>query len=135
MSSASASSSSSASTSARDTSHLAKLSLSNIFPELLRIQVFLQKGTQSHLILKMLFFVFNIFYCVFHTTTVHIQDFPEGVAPTPKSAIIFQFFGRKLHENEGIWTPRGEWASLAPPLDPPMNYLEEVGSVKKTLST
>ena len=27
-----------------------------------------------------------------------------GGAPTPKSAIIFQFFGKKLHENERIWT-------------------------------
>ena len=30
-----------------------------------------------------------------------------GGAPTPKSAIIFQFFCRKLHENERIWTPGG----------------------------
>ena len=36
-----------------------------------------------------------------------IQDFPQGGAPTPKRAIIFQFFSRKLHENEGIWTPGG----------------------------
>ena len=41
-----------------------------------------------------------------------------GSAPTHKSTIIFQFFCRKLHENERIWT-RGA-ASLAPPLDPPM---------------
>ena len=44
--------------------------------------------------------------------------FFRGGVPTPKSAIIFQFFCRKLHENERIWT-RG-CASLAPPLDPPM---------------
>ena len=36
-----------------------------------------------------------------------IQDFPRKAAPTPKSAIIFQFFCRKLHENERIWTPGG----------------------------
>ena len=36
-----------------------------------------------------------------------IQDFPEGAAPTPKSAIIFQIFCRKLHENERIWTRGG----------------------------
>ena len=36
-----------------------------------------------------------------------IQDFPQGGEPTPKSAIIFQFFPQKLHENEGIWTPGG----------------------------
>ena len=33
--------------------------------------------------------------------------FSPGGAPTPKSSIIFQFFCRKLHENERIWTPRG----------------------------
>ena len=45
-----------------------------------------------------------------------IQDFPEGGAPTPKSAIIFLFFCRKLHENERIWTPRGArpWHPLEP---------------------
>ena len=37
-----------------------------------------------------------------------IQDFPQGGAPTAKSAIIFQFFCRKLHENERIWNPGGE---------------------------
>ena len=36
----------------------------------------------------------------------------EGCANT-KSAIIFQFFCRKLHENERIWTRGG--AFLAPP--------------------
>ena len=55
-----------------------------------------------------------------------IQDFPEGAAPTPKNAIIFQFFCRKLHENERIWTPGGR-ASLAPPLDPPMPCMQLQG--------
>ena len=49
-----------------------------------------------------------------------IQDFPQGGAPTPKSAVIFQFFPQKLHENERIWTPGG--ARVAPPLDPPMMW-------------
>ena len=40
--------------------------------------------------------------------------FPRGGAPTPKSAIIFQFFWRKLHENERFRTPGGA-ASLTPP--------------------
>ena len=43
-----------------------------------------------------------------------IQDFPEGGAPTPKNAIIFQFFYRKLHENERIWTPGGARVPGAP---------------------
>ena len=54
-----------------------------------------------------------------------IQDFPRGGgAPTPKSAIIFQFFCRKLHENERIWTP------LAPPpwiLQCVMRYIAHLG--------
>ena len=46
-----------------------------------------------------------------------IQDFPRGGgAPTPKVGVLTYFFGRKLHENERIWTPsRGGRASLAPP--------------------
>ena len=51
-----------------------------------------------------------------------IQDFPQGGAPTPKSAIIFQFFPRKLHENERIWTPGGGTRPWHPPLDPPMYW-------------
>ena len=43
-----------------------------------------------------------------------------GGAPTPKSAIIFQFCPRKLHENERIWAPRGGARPWRPPLDPPM---------------
>ena len=49
-----------------------------------------------------------------------IQDFPQGGAPTPKSAIIFQFFPPKLHENERIWIPRGVARVPGAPLDPPM---------------
>ena len=42
-----------------------------------------------------------------------LQDFPEGGAPTPKSAIILHIFCQKLHENERIWEAR---ASLVAPL-------------------
>ena len=52
-----------------------------------------------------------------------IQDFPQGGAPTPKSAIIFQFYPRKLHENERIWTPGGGARPWRPPLDPPMGNI------------
>ena len=58
-----------------------------------------------------------------HGVQWQIQDCPQGGAPTPKSAIIFQFFPRKLHENERIWTPVGGGARVPgapPPLDPPM---------------
>ena len=40
--------------------------------------------------------------------------FSGGGASTPKSAIIFQFFCRKLHENERIWTPMGAHVPGAP---------------------
>ena len=42
--------------------------------------------------------------------------FPRGMRQLPKSAIIFQFFPRKLHENGRTWTPRGARVPGAPPL-------------------
>ena len=62
-----------------------------------------------------------------------IQDFPEGGAPTPKSAIIFQFFSRKLHENERIWTPRG--ARPWRPLDPLMQRCHSQNEITNVLAT
>ena len=50
--------------------------------------------------------------------------FPRGDANSHSGCtnlLFLRFFGRKLHENERIWT-RG-LASLAPPLDPPMKSL------------
>ena len=44
-----------------------------------------------------------------------IQDFPQGSAPTPKSAISFQFVPRKLYEMKEF-EPGGGHASLASPL-------------------
>ena len=59
-----------------------------------------------------------------------IQDFPEGAAPAPKSAIIFQFCSRKLNENERIRTPReGCIPGAPPPLDPPMQMVCEHSAV------
>ena len=40
--------------------------------------------------------------------------FQGGGASTPKIAIIFQMFCRKLHENERIWTPAGGGVPGAP---------------------
>ena len=48
-----------------------------------------------------------------------IQDFPQGGAPTPKIAIIFQFFAENCMKMKEFGPPGGR-ASLAPPLDPPM---------------
>ena len=45
--------------------------------------------------------------------------YPRGGAPTPKVGARTYFVGRKLHENERILAPGGR-ASLAPPLDPPL---------------
>ena len=57
---------------------------------------------------------------VFHKQQWRIQDFPGGGPPTPKVGTRTYFFGRKQHENERILAPGGH-ASLAPPLDPPLN--------------
>ena len=48
-----------------------------------------------------------------------IQDFPQGGAPTPKIAIIFQIFDENCMKMKEFGPPGGR-ASLAPPLDPPM---------------
>ena len=47
--------------------------------------------------------------------------FSRGGCANSQSAIIFQIFCRKLHENERIWTPGG--ATLAPPLRSAIEYL------------
>ena len=47
---------------------------------------------------------------------------PGGGAPTPKSAIIFQFFAENCMKMKEFGPPGGR-ASLAPPLDPPMRML------------
>ena len=49
-----------------------------------------------------------------------IQDFPQGGCANSQNCSYFSNFCWKLHENERIWTPGGR-ASLAPPLDPPMD--------------
>ena len=54
--------------------------------------------------------------------TVADPGFSWGGAPTPKVGVLTYFLGRKLHENERIWTPGGKGASLAPPLDPPLQW-------------
>ena len=65
----------------------------------------------------------TFFYCVrvimhMYKTSGGSTIFPIGVSQLPKVLLFFNFFRRKLHENEKIWTPRG--ASLAPPLDLPI---------------
>ena len=64
-----------------------------------------------------------------HLTVADPGFSPRG-APTPRVGVLTYFFGRKLHENERIWTPGGGGgASLGPPLDPPLPYLMENGNV------
>ena len=48
-----------------------------------------------------------------------IQDFPQGGAPTPKSAIIFQFFPKNCMKMKEFRAPGGA-RPWRPPLDPPM---------------
>ena len=52
--------------------------------------------------------------------TVADPGFSPGGMPTPKVGVLTYFFGRKLHENERIWTPRGGARPWRPPLDPPL---------------
>ena len=55
-----------------------------------------------------------------------IQDFPQGGAPTPKSAIIFQFFPENCMKMKEFG-PRGGGGGARPwrpPLDPPMFSFE-----------
>ena len=57
--------------------------------------------------------------------------FSPGGAPTPKSAIIFQFFAKNCMKMKEFGPPGGGRASLAPPLDPPMGGVVKRGSVVK----
>ena len=53
-----------------------------------------------------------------------IQDFPQGGgAPTPKNAIIFQFFAENSMKMKEFGPPGGGGARpWRPPLDPPMGW-------------
>ena len=56
-----------------------------------------------------------------------MQDFPQGGAPTPKIAIIFQIFAKNCMKMKEFGPPGGGGrASLAPPLDPPMILTERI---------
>ena len=58
-----------------------------------------------------------------------IQDFPGGggLGANSQSGCVNLLFCRKLHENERIWAMRVARKSLAPPLDPPMQYIKGDG--------
>ena len=61
-----------------------------------------------------------------YTRQWRIQDFPQGGAPTPKSAIIFQFFAENCMKMKEFG-PRGGGGGARPwrpPLDPPMQDLQ-----------
>ena len=60
--------------------------------------------------------------------------FSPGGAPTPKSAIIFQFFAENCMKMKEFGPPGGGRASLAPPLDPPMPMLPKKYLVKRLLT-
>ena len=55
-----------------------------------------------------------------NTTQWRIQDFPQGGAPTPKSAIIFQFVAENCMKMKEFGPPGGGARPWRPPLDPPM---------------
>ena len=52
--------------------------------------------------------------CIINTFQWRIQDFPQGGAPTPKSAIIFQFFPENCMKMKEFQAPGG--ARTLPPL-------------------
>ena len=52
-----------------------------------------------------------------------IQDFPQGGAPTPKSAIIFQFFAENCMKMKEFGPPGGGARPWRPPLDLPMGSM------------
>ena len=57
-----------------------------------------------------------------------IQDFPQGGAPTPKSAIIFQIFAENCMKMKEFGPPGGGGGARvpgAPPLDSPMTLYKE----------
>ena len=51
-----------------------------------------------------------------------IQDFPQGGAPTPKIAIIFQIFAKNCMKMKEFGPPGGGARPWRPPLDPPMSW-------------
>ena len=55
----------------------------------------------------------EIFFSLFKLNTEQWRIYPGG-APTPKMGVLTYFFGRKLHENERIWTPKGARIPGAP---------------------
>ena len=59
-----------------------------------------------------------------------IQDFPQGGAPTPKSAIIFQFFPENCMKMKEFRAPGGGARPWRPPLDPPMTLHKRLGGSK-----
>ena len=60
-----------------------------------------------HVIVKLLHF-WEFSFCFFWKDEIQVPEavadpgFFRGGAPTPKSAIVFKYFCRKLHENERI---------------------------------
>ena len=53
-------------------------------------------------------------------TQWRIQDFPQGGAPTPKIAIIYQIFAKNCMKMKEFGPPGGGARPWRPPLDPPM---------------
>ena len=55
-----------------------------------------------------------------HPMQWRIQDFPQGGVPTPKIAIIFQFFAENCMKMKEFGPAGGGARPWRPPLDPPM---------------
>ena len=60
---------------------------------------------------------------LFETGQWRIQDFPEGGAPTDKSAIILQFFAENCMKMKEFGFGGGRTSMAPPSLDPPMQVV------------
>ena len=79
----------------------------------------------------------NVNFITFASTLSYLQIytqtsggsriFPRGGAPTPKSAIIFQFFAENCMKMKEFGPPGGARVPGAPPLDPPMQTVADPG--------
>ena len=66
---------------------------------------------------------FLLGFTIYSHVQWRIQDFPQGGAPTPKIAIIFQIFAKNCMKMKEFGPPGGGARPWRPPLDPPMTWI------------
>ena len=65
---------------------------------------------------------FKVSIAIWTCLSVADPGFSPGGAPTPKSAIIFQFFAENCMKMKEFGPPGGDARPWRPPLDPPMPF-------------